>query len=211
MLQKPKDYEQAEAYDSDFERLPVGGYVCEIKKMEEMITPRHGTLMVVVSFDIAEGEFKDYFARQYRREKARELTSGREAKWRGVYNLFPYTNEGLTNPSFKGLLVCIEKSNNQFRLTWPLKMEDFKGRKIGLLFREEEYRAADGTIKTSVKPCATRTVECITLQDFNVPAKRTLSKNEGSAASGKPSGSDSSLSVYSSQNTPVDEDDDLPF
>ena len=39
MLQKPRDYDTAASYDSDFERLPVGGYVVEIKKMEETVTP----------------------------------------------------------------------------------------------------------------------------------------------------------------------------
>ena len=212
MLQKPRDYDTAASYDFDFERLPVGGYVVEIKKMEETVTPKTNTVMIVVSFDIAEGTYKDYFAKQYKRDKSRELTSGREAKWRGTYNCFPYTNEGLTNPSFKGLLTCIEKSNYNFKVEWPLNLETFKGKKLGLLFREEEYEGYDGTVKTSVKACAARTVDCINNEEFNVPAKRTLNKNGGNSSTSFASGS-VGQTVYNSQEyTPVTvEDDDLPF
>ena len=214
MLQKPRDYDQAQSYDSDFERLPVGGYVVEIKKMEETVTPRTNTPMVVISFDIAEGPYKEYFTKQFKRDKAREVTSGREAKWRGTYNVFPYTSDGMTNPSFKGLLVCIEKSNYGFKISWPLNLEMFKGKKVGLLFREEEYEAYDGSIRTSVKACATRTVDCINNEEFNIPAKRSLSKS-GTATSSAGSGSAGSiaLNVYGSQEyTPVDVDsDELPF
>lgn len=212
MLQKPRDYDTAASYDSDFERLPVGGYVVEIKKMEETVTPKTNTVMIVVSFDIAEGTYKDYFAKQYKRDKSREITSGREAKWRGTYNCFPYTNDGLTNPSFKGLLTCIEKSNYGFRVEWPLNLEVFKGKKLGLLFREEEYEGYDGTVKTSVKACAARTVDCINNEEFNVPAKRTLNKSGSSSSNSSASGS-VGQTVYNTQEyTPVTvEDDDLPF
>ena len=212
MLQKPRDFDTAASYDSDFERLPVGGYVVEIKRLEETTTPKTNTPMVVVWFDIAEGNYKDFFAKQYRRDKSREVTSGREARWRGTYNVFPYTNEGLTNPSFKGLLVCVEKSNYGFKVSWPLNLELFKGKKVGLLFREEEYEGHDGSVKTSVKACATRTVDCINNEEFNLPAKRLLSRN-GSSASATGTAGSVTQNVYGSQEyTPVDVDsDDLPF
>lgn len=212
MLQKPQDYDQAQSYDSDFERLPVGGYVCVIKKMEEARTPKTGTQMIVVSFDIAEGMYKDYFTKQYRRDKSREMTSGRAAKWRGTYNVFPYTNDGMTNPSFKGLLVCIEKSNYGFHVDWPLNLDAFNGKKVGLLFREEEYEGFDGSIKTSVKACATRTVDCINNEEFNVPARKTLNKNTMATSNGGAVNNPADT-VYTTQefsNVSV-EDDDLPF
>ena len=204
MLQKPADYDQAQAYDSDFKRLPVGGYVCEIRKMEETITPKTGVQMVSVSFDIAEGEYKDYYAKQYRREKARETTGGRAARWRGVYNIFPYTGEGLTNPVFKGLLVCLEKSNDRFRIVWPLNPEVFKGKKVGLLFREEEYEAGDQSIRTGLKPCAARTVECIRRGEFSIPARKTLAGGKMQPAVQENSSAQEFLP------TSVD-GDDLPF
>ena len=60
MLQKPEDYDRAESFGSDYERLPAGGYVCEIKKAEERVIPKTGRVLVTVSFDIAEGEYRTF-------------------------------------------------------------------------------------------------------------------------------------------------------
>ncbi|MBQ9009541.1 MAG: hypothetical protein IJ088_09455 [Clostridia bacterium] len=177
MLRKPEDYDQAQAYDGELERLPAGGYVCEIRKMEEKVTPRTGTIMVTVSFDIVEGKYKDFFAKQYQRMKARETEGGRPARWHGTYNVFPYTREGLTNPGFKGLLCCIERSNRGFRIKWPLNLDEFQGKKVGLLFREEEYEAEDRSVRTVVRAFQARTVDCILDQEYSVPARRTLHRD----------------------------------
>ena len=177
VLRKPEDYDQAQAYDGELERLPAGGYVCEIRKMEEKVTPRTGTIMVTVSFDIVEGKYKDFFAKQYQRMKARETEGGRPARWHGTYNVFPYTREGLTNPGFKGLLCCIERSNRGFRIKWPLNLDEFQGKKVGLLFREEEYEAEDRSVRTVVRAFQARTVDCILDQEYSVPARRTLHRD----------------------------------
>ena len=176
MLQKPEDYDRAESYGSDAERLPAGGYVCEIKKAEEKIIRRTGKLVVSVSFDIAEGEYRDFFARHYRRQKTREARGGKPARWLGTYTVFPYTNEGLTNPAFKGLLECVEKSNEGFRINWPLNLDEFRGLKVGLLFREEEYEGNDRKLRTCVRACWARTVDCIRREEYSVPARRKLEK-----------------------------------
>ena len=211
MIQKPRDYDTAQSYDSDFSRLPAGGYVVDIKRMEEA-TASTGKQMVIVSFDIAEGEYKDYFARQYKNDKSREITSGRTAKWRGVYYTFPLTSEGLTNPSFKGIMTCIENSNYGFHVQWPLNFDLFKGKKLGLLFRDEEYVANDGTVKVSVKPCSARSVDCIQSGEFNTPSRKKLENVPANASAPSACGA-LGQSVYSTQEfvpTTV-EDDELPF
>ena len=91
MLQKPEDYDRAESFGSDYERLPAGGYVCEIKKAEERVIPKTGRVLVTVSFDIEEGEYRDFYARLYRRQKMRETLGGKPARWLGTYSVFPYT------------------------------------------------------------------------------------------------------------------------
>lgn len=208
MLAKPKDYDTAKSYDSDIARLPVGGYVCEIKKMEET-TARTGTKMITVYFDIADGDYIGYYADQYKRDKAYEITSGREAKWRGKYNIFPYTRDGLTNPSFKGFLTCVEGSNNGYTVQWPLNFDLLKGKKVGLLFREEDS-VFDGKKITSVRPCAARTVQCILEEDFTVPKRRDLTPDQESMLSG---GGTSSAGSAVQEFIPVTiaEDDELPF
>ena len=48
---------------TSFEQLPKGAYVCKILNVEEQ-TSKKGHSMVVVSFDIAEGEYKDFYMTQ---------------------------------------------------------------------------------------------------------------------------------------------------
>lgn len=216
MLQKPSDWDQAESYDTDFERLPVGGYVVEIKKAEEILTAT-GKKMFGISFDIAEGDYKDYFTKQYKRDKAREMTSGREAKWRGTYRVFEFDTEGKTNGQYKAVLVCVEKSNYRYKIEWPLNLDTLKGMKVGLLFREEEYEDYTGQVRTSVKACGARTVECIQNGDYNTPAKKSLNKANAitGGAQAHTTSSNASGASYATQQgfteTTDFAEDDLPF
>ena len=201
MLQKPEDYDRAESFGGDYERLPAGGYVCEIKKAEERVIPKTGRVLVTVSFDIAEGEYRDFYARLYRRQKMRETLGGKPARWLGTYSVFPYTAEGLTNPGFKGLLECVEKSNEGFRIIWPLNLAEFRGLKVGILFREDEYEDNDKHIRTFITACQVRTVDCIRCGMYSVPAKRKQDKN----VSGR-------TGPGIQNNIPTDTDDEeLPF
>ena len=107
----------------------------------------------------------------------RETLGGKPARWLGTYSVFPYTAEGLTNPGFKGLLECVEKSNEGFRIIWPLNLAEFRGLKVGILFREEEYEDNDKHIRTFITACQVRTVDCIRCGMYSVPAKRKQDKN----------------------------------
>ena len=105
-----------------------------------------------------------------------ERNGGKPVRWLGTYSVTPYTNEGLTNPAFKGLLECVEKSNEGFRINWPLNLDEFRGLKVGLLFREEEYEGNDRKLRTCVRACWARTVDCIRREEYSVPARRKLEK-----------------------------------
>lgn len=200
MITKPSDYETAASYDSDVSRLPAGCYVCKVLKMEEAVA-QSGKQMVVMYYDIAEGEHAGYYDQQYKREKQ----SSSEAKWRGKYYLFPYTKDGFTNPSFKGALTCIEKSNMGFKVIWPLNFDMFKGKLIGLLFREEDV-LWEGRVITTVRPCAARTVDDIRNDRCTIPKKKELNNGQGGQSA-------NAQSVYSTQEfTPTTVDtDELPF
>ena len=121
---KPRDYDNAPSYDSDSVRLPTGGYLCEIKKMEEGQT-RKGSNIVHVYFDIAEGEFKGYYERMYKANKA-TTKNATDVKWKGVYDVFPLTPEGATSGAWKGLLTCIERSNGKHFLSAAAKIIHIK-------------------------------------------------------------------------------------
>ena len=74
-----KAYEGYKAEKSFNEALPAGGYVAKIMgtKIEEYTWGD----VFIISFDIAEGEYKDFFTNQYR------TNTNEDKKWKGNYRL----------------------------------------------------------------------------------------------------------------------------
>lgn len=206
MIALPSDYNQAAAYDgSGGPRLVPGGYICKIAgaRYEKVNTKNGPAQKLVLAFDIAEGEFAGHFDAQFKRAKEQDAS---KAKWRGTYDCFILTNEGKTNPFFKGLIACIDKSNEPFQcvVNGQLNEANLKGKLIGLLFRKEEYMGSDGKKKETVKACAARSVQTIREGNFEIPEPKLLQGSgggRGAAPSFKPA--DHGF-------TQVD-DDELPF
>ena len=176
MIALPHDYSTAAAYDGSMgQRLAPGGYVCRIiGARSETVNTRSGAKeKFVLAYDIDEGEFAGYYDAQYKRAKEQ---SGSSAKWRGTYDTFILTNEGATNPFFKGLLTCIDKSNEPFAcaVNGQLNEASLKGKLVGLLFREEEYIGSDGKKRTATRACAARSVQTIREGGFEVPEPKLL-------------------------------------
>lgn len=61
-MKKIAGYDESEALTGEFEVLEAGGYICKIinAKVEKSKTNKE---MLVIAFDIAEGDHKDYFKR----------------------------------------------------------------------------------------------------------------------------------------------------
>ena len=72
-------------------------------------------------------------------------------KWGGVLVIFLKDFEDKTNRYFKTLITCAEASNNNFKFDWS-KPECLKDKKIGIVFREEDFEDTEGNIRTAVKP-----------------------------------------------------------
>ena len=192
MIMKPSDYETAASYDTDAFGVPAGGYVCEIKNLE-YITTKTGKPQMKASLDIAEGEYAGYFLRRYKAAQANG-----KAKWQCAYTTFVETPDGGTNPYYKGFISATQKSNPDFIINWAGEPAQFRGKKIGMVFGEEEFIGNDGRKHVSVKPVACRNAEAIRNGDFRVPARKTLDDASG-------------VSDTSDTFTPVPADDDLPF
>ena len=60
MIKKPAGYDEAAAYTGEFQQLPKGKYVCVIKQVS-IQESRNGNQQFVILFDIAEGEYKDFY------------------------------------------------------------------------------------------------------------------------------------------------------
>lgn len=131
-----------------FEALPTGGYICDIKAAE-VIPTNNGGERLVISFDIADGEHKGYFAKQYKADNREDK------KWKGVYNVFLPKGDGSQQDTWavnrvNNLIGCLEDANPNFHWDWDEKK--MKGCKVALVFRREEFQKSDGTYGWTVKP-----------------------------------------------------------
>lgn len=196
MIMVPNDYNQAASFTGEGgAKLPAGGYICEIKGARVESVGQNAAKKFVLAVDICEGEHKGFFDKAWKAAKAQDAG----AKWRGTYEVFLLKQTGETNPFFKGMITCIDKSNAPFETVVGGQIDEarLKGKKIGLLFREEEY-LKDGQIRTATKAFAARTVEDIR-KGVETPQKKTLQGGQQQRAQNPAQGF-----------TQVD-DDELPF
>ena len=149
------------------EPLPAGGYVAKIlnAKVEEYSWGE----VLVISFDIAEGEYKDFFSKQYK-ENTRE-----DKKWKGNFRL-TVPNEGnqyfdSQKRSFGNAIWAIEESNPSFRWAWDENA--LKGKMVGVLFRNYEYDV-DGRQGWSTECCTFVSVEDVRTGNFKQPKDKPL-------------------------------------
>ena len=178
-----------------FEPLPVGGYVAVIKGVA--IENYNGSELMTVMVDIAEGDQKDYYLKDYKAQ------TGDNKKWRGVVKLWLPKDDGsekdeYTKRTFNNFMACVEESNPGYHWSWD--ETSLKDKKIGIIAREFEWlNKNSGKTSWLIELVYPHTVDDIRNGKFKQPERRPL-KNQpvSTAAQGsfQPAG---------------DEDDDLPF
>lgn len=120
----------------EFKRPGAGAYICGITKVEDVSDKEY----LKVTYDISEGEFKGYY------KEMRE--NNPEWAWAGAY-VKSYKTAAL--PMFKRFCTAVSRSNGNFVFdgnTVNADEQTLVGKKIGLLFGEEEYYGNDGELKT---------------------------------------------------------------
>lgn len=149
------------------EPLPAGGYVAKIlnAKVEEYSWGE----VLVISFDIAEGEYKDFFSKQYK-ENTRE-----DKKWKGNFRL-TVPNEGNQyfdnqKRTFGNAIWAIEESNPGYH--WDWNEDALKGKMVGVLFRNFEWAMEDRT-GWSTECCTFVSVEDVRTGNFKQPKDKPL-------------------------------------
>lgn len=190
------NFENTAAFDGGFERFPAGGYVCMIKKAW-CETARNGSEMLVLALDVDEGEFRGYFNNQFNEKRKNNPT----AKWPCMFYQFTL-KDGQTNPFFKGMLKSIEESNAGYKWNWDEMT--LANKRIGMIFREEEFEANDGSIKTTVKPAFPRNVQRIR-NGVEVPEIKRLTNAQNNAYGGSQGAQGGQNNGFS------DYEGDLPF
>ena len=161
-------YDEAPAFTGDFEKLPPGGYICQVLTATVEDWTRGVGRSLVLKIEIVHGEYSGFFKRQW------ENDTRPDKKWPCVYRQnIPELSSDYYKTSlgfFKGMITAFEKSNKNF--IWDKNIESLHKKNAGFIFAEEEYEARDGTIKTVVKPIQVRSVDKILAGDFKVPEKK---------------------------------------
>ncbi len=196
MIKGFNDFDKVQGYQ-ERRQLPVGGYVMRIMGAE--IKENRIGQYVQISMDIAEGEYKDFFADDYRSQDG----SQRDKVWHCTYLLnVPVDDgserDGWTKRRFKTFTDALEASNTGYHFDWDEKK--FKGLLIGGLFnlREWERDGRSGTVTNLAQVCS---VEKIKSGKYNLPKNQMLSRS----AADKPAEGSGSSSFT------VVNDSDLPF
>ena len=184
-MEKINGYEEAQAITGDYEVLEAGGYICKITGAREDKS-KTGKRMLVIAFDIVEGEKAEYYQRRF------DENTSTDKKWQGVYRQMLDGDKAAAY--LKGLMTSLEASNPNF--TWNWDESKLKDLKFGGLFGREEYEKIDGTRAFSTKIRWIRSVEKIKNGEFKIPEDKLLPVKQEE-------------NLWS---VPVDNDsDDLPF
>lgn len=197
-MKKLNGYESAQAY-SDTERLPVGGYVLKI--MDVKYQTNDWGDVILLFFDIAEGEQKDFFAANYKAQ------AWEDKKWKGTYRLHVPKDDGSeqdnwTMRRFKTVLGAFEDSNSGYHWNWD--EQTLKGKLIGALFNNKEYEF-NGRHGFFTNCHSLVTVEKIRSGKFEIPADTLLEgNNQQNSGYGKPD-------ADGFMNIPDGIDEELPF
>lgn len=150
------EYENAKASTGDFVRLPAGGYVARITAVENVEGEKPHLLC---TFDIAEGEYKDYYADDF----------GKEHPFAHQFKAY-YTPKAYG--AFKGFLRNIDLSNSTTfveKAKAGLNEQELVGKYIGLVIGYRERATDRGEVREYAYVDKYRTVEGIRTGRFKVP------------------------------------------
>lgn len=166
-MRKLNGYEAAQVY-SEQERLPAGGYVLKI--LDVKYQENDWGDVIILSFDIEEGEHKGFYAVNYKAQ------TQEDKKWKGTYRLrVPKDDgseqDGWTMRRFKTVVSNFEESNQGYHWNWD--EQSLKGKLIGALFNNKEY-SFNGREGFFTNCHSLVTAEKIRTGKFEIPADTLL-------------------------------------
>ena len=174
-MEIPKNYENTEVI-GDYETLEPGGYICKIISAKEEQS-KNGKRMLVVAFDIAEGEHAGIYTRRYEELKKSNTDPNKTVKYpnNGVYRVMVEDKDGNCSKFFKTFITSVEESNSNFNFAKNKYDEKkLKDKLFGGIFGEEEFEKMDGTVGTSTKLEWVRSTETIKEGNFKTPEIKKL-------------------------------------
>lgn len=163
----------------EFDRVAPGGYICVITAVQDVPEKEY----LRVEYDIADGQYKGHYKSLY----------DNAGFWGGNF-VKSYKQKAL--PFFKAFLTAVGNSNSGFKFNDD--ENTLKGKFVGLVLGEEEYKANDGSVKTRLYVSEIHSISKIKNGEFKVPSIKKLKQEPVSTESRE----DDFMPV---------EDDDLPF
>lgn len=172
--------------------LPAGGYV--VKILNAKVESYDWGEVLVLAFDVCEGEHKDFFRKQF------NANTNEDKKWKGTYRTtVPDENskyfEG-NRRAFNNLIYALEDSNSGYH--YDCDELKFKGKLLGALYRNKEW-SFNGKTGWTTECCAVTDVKAIREGDFKMPKDKPLNAEKAAVQSSSAPMND------------LTDDDDLPF
>lgn len=177
--------------------LPAGGYLAKIMKAEE----KHydwGNVLIIY-FDIAEGEYNEFFTKDFRNQ------TQEDKKWRGTLRLTIPKNDGSekdqwSKNAFENAIWSLEESNPGYHFDWD--ETKFKGKMVGVLYRNKQWEL-NGNTGWTTECCSLIDIDSIRKKTFKTPKDKPLKAGSASSTQPMPFGFDSLDVSYN--------EGDLPF
>ena len=200
-MKKFNGYAEATTF-TERPRLPIGGYVVKILDAKEL-TYSWGNVLNI-SFDIAEGEHKDFYANDYKSQ------TQEDKKWKGNFRLNVPKDDGSeqdawTKSKFKTVMEQgIEASNNGYKWDWD--ETKLKGKIVGAIFNNKEWEMDnDNGYKTGffTNCYSLNPVETIRSGKFEIPKDSLIPESKRIAKT-----TETSTDGFTNVDTGMD---DLPF
>lgn len=127
-----KGYERNEALE--FEILPKGAYVIKFLSVKEEESSNKSSRYLKIAFDIAEGEYKDFY------KKAFDASTKEDKKWPNdavLYITSPEDNsEQWIVDTFNKFMTAVEDSNENYHWNWD--ETTLKNKVVGAKFCNEQ-------------------------------------------------------------------------
>lgn len=150
------------------ETLPAGGYAAKVLDAQELEYDWGNVLLI--SFDIIEGEYQDFFRRDYNAQ------TQEDKKWRGTLRLRVPKDDGSESDkwskrAFNNAMWAVEESN--FGYHWDWNETGLKGKIIGVLYRKKQWEM-NGNNGWTTECCALDSVDNIRKGKFKIPKDKPL-------------------------------------
>lgn len=139
-----------------FEPLPKGAYVIKILRAEEEENKSGEGSHIKIAFDIAEGEHKDFYKKQF----DAVTDEDKHWPWDAVYNLAaPDDNSPQWQiDNFGTFVAALEDSNPKYHWDWD--ESKWKGLVLGALFRIEQNENG-GNVYSHTRPLWFRDAQAV--------------------------------------------------